>query len=203
MRIFSRSKEEKKEKVVDPKIKELVDDLRDKDEKVRKKAVQKLRVIGKPAVEPLIETFSSPGSIIWGPYDALSKIGEPAIEPLIKALMDKKNNELVRRGAAFTIRIMSERAHSYYKPLIPVLKDKAVEPLINLLTKNYCKRIRWTETDRWIYGHICAALGEIGDPRAIKPLKKALETWGGDKRAENVARNSLNTIAKQQKIHSE
>ena len=138
--------------------------------------------------------------------DAPIKDAEPRISKSIEfaiqfmgADMDKKSNELVRRGAAFTIRIMSERAHSYYKPLIPVLKDKAVEPLINLLTKNYCKRIRWTETDRWIYGHICAALGEIGDSRAIKPLKKALETWGGDKRAQTVARNSLNKFEKQQK----
>ncbi|MDH5375732.1 MAG: hypothetical protein OEZ21_04750 [Candidatus Bathyarchaeota archaeon] len=189
MGIFGRLRKEKKDKVVDPKIKRLVDDLSDNDIKVRKRAIRKLSSMGEPAVEPLVEAFRSSFMVIYGPHFALAKIGEPAVEPLVRTLKDKKSNIYMRSGAAATFSHMSQRAS---EPLMSVLREKAAEPLIETLTKNYCRG------NKYMFAAICGALGRIGDPRAVEPLKRALEVWKYDRSTQFFARKALKEIEKQQ-----
>lgn len=172
-------------KVFKSKTKRLIDDLKNDNLEVRKRAVLELASMGESAVEPLIEALSSEFKLTFGPQSALAEIGEPAIEPLIRTLKDSKSNELTRTGAVIALAKMSDGAG---ESLIRTLRDKAVEPLIETLSRGYCKG------NKFMFSGICAALGNFGDSRAVEPLRSALEAWKNDKVMQDIAKKALEKI---------
>jgi HEAT repeat protein len=85
---------------------------------------------------------------IYAAMQQLQKIGEPAIEPLIKALLDSKESRIFRSRVVDTLAMIGN--------------PKVVDLLIEMLNDSDTE-VRW---------HIVKALGEIGDERAIAPLKR-------------------------------
>jgi len=159
--------------------------LDSEDVKVREKAARKLAYMGEAAVDPLIETPRGQFQLLYGPQYALSKIGEPAIEPLVGVLKDKNSNDAMQLGTAVAFSYMSEDAS---ESLISVLRAKAAKPLIETLGQDYCQR------NVFICTAICAALGRIGDPKAILPLTKTLEIWKHKQQAYNIIREAIEKI---------
>ena len=100
-------------------VKGLVEALRH--EGVRLEAVMALARIGKPAVEPLIQSLKNEDrSTRFSAAVALGKIGDPrAIEPLIQALRDEAWNVRIAVAAALG-EIGDERA---VEPLTQALND--------------------------------------------------------------------------------
>ncbi|HPX78584.1 MAG TPA: HEAT repeat domain-containing protein, partial [Methanobacterium sp.] len=131
------------------------------------------------AVEHLIPLLmDEDSSVKWRSREALKKIGEPAVMPLIEAL-DNDNPQIRKRVACALGEIGDDQAIA---PLIAKLDDeddvvrlrivtsiskfgkKVIEPLVVALdNENYLVREKAVQ-----------ALVEIGDPMALKYLKKAL-----------------------------
>lgn len=145
--------------------------------------------IGAPAVEPLVDVLQNQCDEVCNIYaaQALAKIGLPAVEPLIMVL--KGQHVLAKESIVIALgEIGDPRAVG---PLVDVLLDKsewvnedaakalvkiglpAVEPLIMAL-KGTRSRGRGKTID--IQNLVVKALGEIGDPRAVEPLIKALDS---------------------------
>lgn len=136
----------------------------DKDEDIRKSAAYVLGEIGdKRAVEPLIYTLKDKSKWDRGSVSAarvrasaaaaLGKIGDKrAVEPLIDAV---NNDEGVSRSAARALGNLD-------------VDDKRVVELVELLIKAL------SDKDSNIRESAAAALGEIGDKRAVEPLIDAL-----------------------------
>ena len=158
-------------------VKSLIEALGDKDSIVRQVAAEALGEIGDPmAIEPLVKALKSEDGNVYAAV-ALAEIGEPALDALIKALEDRDEN--VRRVAAFGLgRTGDKRA---IEPLIQALKDEssgvqfcAAEALarmgdatgIELLTQ-YLRGAN----DHIVRFRAAYTLGQIGDERAVKPLK--------------------------------
>jgi HEAT repeat protein len=160
----------------------LIDDLKDDNQEVRKRAVYELGRMAEPAVDPLIQALKNPFKLTFGPQDALASIGEPAIDSLVRVLKDSKSKPQMRFGAISTLSKIGDGAG---ESVISVLREKAVEPLIETLPREDCKGFRFA---------ICAALGNIGSPKAIEPLRNALETWKDDKMLQEQAEKALNKI---------
>lgn len=133
---------------------------------------------GEPAIDPLLEMLNhSDSKVRYAAATALSDIQNPRIiEPMIKALEDEDSG--VRREAIKALGKQNDpRA---VLPLITMLRDShvsdgamnalieigdpSVEPLICVLDHPN-PRVRWFA----VY-----ALGEIGNRRAINPLKAAM-----------------------------
>ena len=170
----------------DVEIEQLIEDLKDKDSKVRKDAAEDLGNIGDSlAVDPLIEALRDENSFVrQNAAKALGQIKDvKAVEPLIEALGDKDND--VRKYAAAALGYIGDT--KAIKPLIEALKvvdfydedareaamnalvsigEPAVEPLIEALGDKEIK------TGTRCYA--AEALGNIGDNRALKPLIEAL-----------------------------
>jgi len=73
--------------------------------------------------------------------------------------------------------------------LTPVTFTNAVEPLIQILEDGKC------ENQALIMG-ACMALENIGDSRAIEPLKRVLEVWKDDTLILTFAKKALEKIQK-------
>ena len=164
------------------KVQKLINDLYADNMEVRKRAILELAGMGESVVEPLIENLKTVKSIPiqGGSPDALATIGEYAIEPLARILKDSESTEMARFGAIIAFTKMTDGAGG---SLIRTLMDKAVEPLIEALSKNNCKG--------FVLANVCTALGRIGDPRAVEPMKRALEAskdqaWIKDNIKENI-----------------
>jgi HEAT repeat protein len=101
---------------------------------------------GPEAILPLIGLFEKEdGNLAERVKRALNKIGQPALISLIQALSHSQPS--IRRGAADTLGEMGER--------------KAVLSIVDSLM---------TENDPEVLIFLVQALGQLGDPRAIKPL---------------------------------
>jgi HEAT repeat protein len=168
-----------------PKTEELINQLDDDDEKVRRDAGFKLIKMGESVIEPLIEAMKTSFQVYYGPPDVLASIGQPAVEPLVRTLENGNSTMGMRTGAALALVKMSGRAD---EPLMRILRDKAIEPLIEMLTE-YDKK-----EQNVIVMAICTGLGRIGDPRAVEPLKKALETWKDDTTVSQAAEEALERL---------
>ena len=70
---------------------------------------------------------------------------------------------------------------------------KAIEPLIEALTADKDDRVRWKAAE---------ALGNIGDPRAVEPLKSALKDQGEwiEEKVKDEAFASLEEISRRIKM---
>lgn len=164
-----------------PSIDALAKVLNDRNNQVRKHAVQALGEIKDArAVESLIQVLTdSDVDVLGDAVSALEKIGIASVEPLIQALKDRDSQ--IRKLAVVALgEIRDTRA---VEPLIQVLSDddsnvrgeaadalskirdtKAVEPLIRVLRDN----------DSNVRCKAALALGEIRDAKASKPLIHAL-----------------------------
>ncbi len=164
-----------------PSIDALAKVLNDRNNQVRKHAVQALGEIKDArAVESLIQVFTdSDVDVLGDAVSALEKIGIASVESLIKALKDRDSQ--IRKLAVVALgEIRDARA---VEPLIQVLSDndsnvrgeaadalskisdtRAVEPLIHVLSDN----------DSNVRCKAALALGEIRDAKASKPLIHAL-----------------------------
>ena len=175
--------------IKDPRaVEPLISALKDVNSDVRIAAAKALGKIKDPrAVKPLISALKDSNSFVRreAAY-ALGKIKDPrAVKPLISALKDESSG--VRREAAEALgEIKDPRA---VKPLISALKDISLsEEAAKALGKINPK---WMETEEakrkvpefisalkdsdWMVRQAAAyALGEIKDPRAVKPLISAL-----------------------------
>jgi HEAT repeat protein len=164
-----------------PSIDALAKVLNDRNNQVRKHAVQALGEIKDArAVESLIQVLTdSDVDVLGDAVSALEKIGIASVKPLIRALKDKDSQ--IRKLAVEALgEIRDTRA---VEPLIQVLSDndsivrgeaadalskisdiRAVEPLIQVLSDN----------DSNVRCKAALALGEIRDAKASKPLIHAL-----------------------------
>jgi HEAT repeat protein len=160
-----------------PSIDALAKVLNDRNNQVRKHAVQALGEIKDArAVESLIQVFTdSDVDVLGDAVSALEKIGIASVESLIKALKDRDSQ--IRKLAVVALgEIRDARA---VEPLIQVLSDndsnvrgeaadalskisdiRAVEPLIQVLSDN----------DSNVRGEAADALSKISDTRAVEPL---------------------------------
>ena len=149
-------------------VEPLIVSLKDKNANVRKNSVEILGALGDSrAVEPLISALSDVDhSIKLCAVEALGKIGDPrAIDPLIAKLQDpdtKTQNTAVEALKKF--------GNEPLDPLIIVLNGK----------NSYGKK------------QVLEILGEIGDPRAVKPIINSLKDSDSDTR--NAAINALTKI---------
>lgn len=128
-------------------VEQLIDMLKDKDENVRRPAVDALVKIGAPAVELLIAALKDKDWRVqqWTAA-VLGDIGDKrAVEPLIAQLKD--NDSDVREWTATALGKIGDK--------------RAVKPLITRLKKDEDFSVRCSAVE---------ALCEIGDKRAVKPL---------------------------------
>jgi len=170
------------------KVQKLIEDLHADEMEVRMRAALELASMRESAVEPLIEDLKTAKSIPFkgGSPEALAAIGEPAIEPLVRILKDSESTELARLGTTAAFAKMADGASA---SLIGVLMDKAVEPLIETLSRG-CGGLMFVS--------VCLALGRIGDSRAIEPMKMAIEVTK-DGWLKGVAKEALEKIQTKQR----
>lgn len=160
--------------------------LLQKQDSVSSQAAEALGNIGdKQAVEPLIKALSNEDKIIReSAATALGKIKDTrAVQPLLTTLKDKVPK--VRNAAQTALAEIAKTDAKVLKSLMPGLKKinlplrgvfvkigtPAVEPLIKgLKDSNPVMRI-----------NAAAALGGIGDRKAIEPLKQNLTDWYSNK----------------------
>jgi HEAT repeat protein len=155
--------------------------LKDERDRVCKRTVAVLGMIGEPAVEPLLKTLGEETAVSMYAAEALSKIrGKKVITLLIRSLGNE--NSTVRRWAAWALGTIGDKRA--LEPLIKSLKDtsryvrknavsalrdigdkKAVMPLIEALK----------DSNEAVRGHAATALGELLDARAVGPLIEALK----------------------------
>ncbi len=111
----------------------LVDALEDSYEPVRRNAIYALGAIGKPTVEPLVDTLDSekeafemePILHICDPAHGLAAIGASAVPALITALKDEREN--VRASAAYALGEMGTVAAEAVDGLVALLTDESEE----------------------------------------------------------------------------
>lgn len=119
--------------------------------RVERNAVDTLRKIGEPAVEPLIRALKHKD--VYVRENAAKALGmirdERAVEPLIRVVLEDVDWEDRRMAAKALVKIGKPSVEL----LIPALKD-------------------WDKDVREIAAE---ALGEIGDKRAVQPLIHALK----------------------------
>ncbi len=126
----------------------LIQLLGDYQEQVRDSAIDALSRLGEAAVQPLVLALGQ-----WGVTDgaaaakALAHLGDIAVGPLTEALGNQRNRD-VRRHAALALRQME----------IP----EAVTPLIDALF----------DEDDLVRGAAAKGLGNLGDRRALGPLRR-------------------------------
>ncbi|MHC4560101.1 MAG: HEAT repeat domain-containing protein, partial [Planctomycetota bacterium] len=121
-------------------------------------------------IDELIKQLGSRnGSTLSSAVNSLVRIGKPAVQPLIKALGDQ--------DAQVQARFSHERVvlHSWIIVILGQIGDaQAVPRLIKALG----------DRDQQVRTHAAKALGKIGDPRAVQPLKEAMGNKAiGDKNA--------------------
>ena len=135
-------------------IDELIEKLNDNDDFVVEDAMGALELKGEEAVDPLISALSHrKKNIRLHAATLLGSINDPkAIKPLILTLSD--NNKLVRREASTSLSRMG---------------PDAVDPLIEVLG----------DPDWRVRGAAAWALGNLGEKRAIEPLKELLDDESG------------------------
>jgi HEAT repeat protein len=149
----------------EPAIESLVAALEDQSPVVRTGAAELLNVLRWPGPEPFSELRWQPeadatGARYWaarGGWDACVNIGAPAVAPLIECLVEHDTMQPAQRA-------LVEIGPPAVEPLIAALGSKAWQ-------------IRWGATE---------ALGQIGDPRAIDPLRRTLASANGYDRERTV-----------------
>ncbi|MDJ0620105.1 MAG: HEAT repeat domain-containing protein [Calothrix sp. MO_192.B10] len=160
--------------------------LLQKQDSLSAQAAEALGNIGdKQAVQPLITALSSEDKAIReNAATALGKIKDTrAVQPLLKALKDKVPK--VRNAAQTALAEIAKTDSKVLQSLMPGLKQinlplrgvfakigtPAVNPLINALKdSNPVMRL-----------NAAAILGNIGDRKAIEPLKQNLTDWYSNK----------------------
>jgi HEAT repeat protein len=145
--------------VGDPRVVEsLIAALKDEDQVVRWRAVEALKEIGGPAVEPLIAALKDEDpDVCQLAAETLREIGDPAVEPLIAVLADASWRTSGSSDEDPDVRWQAAK-------VLGKIGDPAVEPLIVALADEH-------QEGRWL---VAEALGKIGDPRAVEPLIVAL-----------------------------
>ncbi len=162
----------------------LIEALKHKDVTVRMNAAYALGDIGaKRAVEPLIEALKDVFGVKMAAATALGDLhDERAIEPLeaLKMVGGLEGNAAavalarIRRDAQQLIEALETAEFvsrlKAVKELGKLGDERAVEPLIKILTKPYYDEIERAS----IHYHAITALGNLGDERAIEPITRAL-----------------------------
>ncbi|WP_164999263.1 HEAT repeat domain-containing protein [Methanohalophilus profundi] len=151
----------------------MIEALENEDVTVRKYASMGLLVIAdERAIKPLIHVLSDDDIRVRNyASQALGDIGEDAIEPLVQILDDENNfnkKRLIRATA---------------KALGFIKSPKIVYPLIKTLSIN----------DMYVKESACLALGVLGDPLSIEPLKVCLNDK--HKKVQVAAKKSLKKIS--------
>jgi len=165
---------------VDP----LIQALTDKNGDIfRKRAAELLCMIGEPAVIPLIHALKDEDRYLrYGAADSLGKIGdERAIKPLITALKDKDSYiRLEAAGALDKIgwKFKGGQDNAYY--LIAKTKWIKVSKMGKFAVVPLIQTLKYGELDLRL--RAAKALGEIGDERALEPLKQSLNDEDEDVR---------------------
>lgn len=166
-------------RVIDP----LIRCLADKNEGVRKQAAHALVEMGHQAVDPLIDSLAyNDETVRQQAASILAKLGVDATARLIVGLANP--DWLVRKQAAHILGIIAD--------------SRAVQPLIQLLVtdknKNVSKQAyyslremniavsllhlieRLSDADADVREQAAYTLGQLGDPRAIAPLRFLLDS---------------------------
>jgi HEAT repeat protein len=140
-------------------------------------------MIGEPAVIPLIHALKDEDRYLrYGAADSLGKIGdERAIKPLITALKDKDSYiRLEAAGALDKIgwKFKGGQDNAYY--LIAKTKWIKVSKMGKFAVVPLIQTLKYGELDLRL--RAAKALGEIGDERALEPLKQSLNDEDEDVR---------------------
>lgn len=159
----------------------LISALDDRSKIVRGRALQALIHIGQPAIKPLVKTIESGDEALvtrWMAARTLVSMGEPAVEELIIAL-DHPAWDVRLRTAETLGQIGDPRA---VKPLVRLLDDP--DPHVRMQAKEAIAKIgkpaigtlvtQLKHESRLVRGNAVAALAQIRDPRAVKPLVRVL-----------------------------
>lgn len=135
-------------------VDQLVDVLLGNDTYRSLQAMEELRVIGMPAVAPLVELLTTGDqNVRWRSAMALARVGEYSVEPLIDIAATRDVS--IRNPAIWA--------------LAEIKSPKAVQPLINVMQKeeSECCRIL-----------TAAALLKIDDPEGIEAVQRVIERSG-------------------------
>ncbi len=158
-------------------INPLIQALTDKNGDIfRKRAAEILCKIGEPAVIPLIQALTDEDRYIrYGAADSLGNIGdERAINPLINALKDKDSYIRLQAAAALDKigwKSKGGKENVYY--LIAKTKWIEISKIGKLAVSPLIQTLKYGELD--LRYNAAKALGEIGDKRALEPLKQTLK----------------------------
>jgi len=158
------------ERAIDPLIQALKDNINDRYD--RKNFSEPLRIIGKPAIGPLIEALKDEDDRFL--RETLGKMGELALEPLIRALKDE--DWRVREGVAEALgETGDERA---LIPLVQILED--MDSSVRYTVAFALDKLGWKPSNDKEKVHYLIArkkwsqLEEAGEP-AVEPLIRALK----------------------------
>ncbi|MCE5214423.1 MAG: HEAT repeat domain-containing protein [Methanobacterium sp.] len=137
--------------------------------------------IGKPAVNPLINTLTHPDSEVRNSaVQTLADLGDMAFDAILKASRSK--DRVFRRKACDVLGIMADP--KAISPLTRLLNDRdryvrrrAAHALINIPDEKAVPSLIKALKDREkkVRSRSALALGNIGDVRAMKPLIKSLK----------------------------
>jgi len=147
-------------------IKQLIKQLGSTEYKVKNGAVENLINIGKPAVEPLIETLDDESRFVRGnAAETLGKIESqhPDVSITLTAKLGDRYSEILQAHILIGQREWDK---------VVAIGELAVEPLIKALD------------DNWERSEAAKALGKIRDVKALEPLIKSLEDDDSDVRRE-------------------
>jgi len=176
----------------EPTFEELLEQLKDKDSEIRKKAAIELGDSRKiEAVEPLIESLDDEDAYVRiKVVKALGKIGDVrALYPLIKEARKRKDYEknlIIETWGEFN----NKKA---VKPLVDLLKDKsgemrlgAIEALMRLRDEKSFKPLKkellkfLQSSNDMIRGYSIIYLLELDDETVLNPILEALQTVNGE-----------------------
>ncbi|MCK4734678.1 MAG: HEAT repeat domain-containing protein [Methanophagales archaeon] len=167
------------EKIGEPAIKPLINSLNDDETDIRETSAEILGRIGdNRAVDPLIHALGDENSGVRRKVaEALGSIGDKeAIEPLIHASKDEKID--VRREAMIALDNMGWRPPSVFEQVDYLITTKKWNEIINIgepAVESLIQILEDKSSDVNYRVGAVAALGRIGDVRAVEPLIQALE----------------------------
>lgn len=173
--------------------------LSDEDYGVRWQAANALAGIGRPTMPALLDVLMEPGTMVYeGALDAVSQMGEVAVSDLLNTLVRGKKSlrrgvgeALIRVGSPATshlLDILDDVGRPIKATIIAIMGEigdrAAVDALLGLARHE----------DAWIRLNTAAALGQIGDDRAVPILVELLDDGEEPFFKERVCDNALEAL---------
>ncbi len=172
--------------------------LRDDDKSVRTAAMQGIDLIGEPIPDEQLGWYWA----VKHNFEQCIALGQLAVEPLIKIFRDEGHEDQFDRMRAIKALGQIEDARAVEILLValymkPLFSEPAERALLKIGVPAVGPLIAYVQNPKNGYGRVRAAfiLGEIGDTRAINPLRAILNDrdLGLSKRAEKALQKIVGT----------